>query len=107
MLHYHPPQAFLLIQPAAPLLRSAGPQAFLLISMMAEKGATPYSLSTPLLPPGVKSLGGARWVSTTRHHFWPPGGGGSLVRTSYVWALKARYRSPHPAGVTQVTQVAC
>lgn len=35
----------------------------------------------PELPPGVKSLGGARLVSTTRHHLWPWGGSGRPTRT--------------------------
>lgn len=35
-----------------------------------------YTGSTPLLPPGVKSRGAGRLVSTMRHHFLPAGGDG-------------------------------
>ena len=66
------------------------------ISMIAPCACTPYSGSTPALPPTVKSLGDARLVSTTRHHLWPAGGAGSVARTSTWCALNAKYRSPQP-----------
>lgn len=52
-----------------------------MISTMDECGATPYTDSTPALPPGVTSLGGARLVSMKRHHLRPLGALGSVQGT--------------------------
>jgi hypothetical protein len=48
------------------------------MSTIDECGATPYTDSTPALPPTVKSFGGARFVSTSLHHLRPLGGLGSV-----------------------------
>lgn len=64
-------------------------QIGLAISTIDENACTPYTASTPALPPGVKSLGGGRLVSTRRHHLRPAGGCGSGADTAKAWALKA------------------
>lgn len=69
---------------------------YLATKRMDEKGWTLYTGSTPLLPSGVMSLGGCKFVSTTLLHVLPSGAAGRCASMGKVCALKAAYRSPPP-----------
>lgn len=58
--------------------------SYLATRRMDEKGWTLYTGSTPLLPPGVMSLGGCKFVSTTLLHVLPSGAAGKWASMAKV-----------------------